>query len=264
MASSSILPLGKIQCDNLEGRIDCATTMQHLPEGWKPSHVAIDIDGTITDEKKLLDGEAIEALRKLEQSGIPVILSTGNVRAIAYGLWRFIGLSGPMCCENGGVLWDESWQQPLVRADPTEAKKAAEWLASQIDGLDPNGIETNHWRESEWCLRADEPYELICELLKNSQFAHLSTVRTGFAIHLMDGVLSKGQGLKVLFQLLSIDPAEVLAIGDAPNDISMFELCGHSIAVSSEFDEVVDAAKTVSHHQRSKAIAPIVDEILKA
>ena len=236
--------------------------MELLPHGWTPSYVAIDIDGTITDENKLLDGEAINALRRLEKAGIPVILSTGNVRAITYGLWRFIGLNGPMCCENGGVLWDPSWIEPLVRADPKDAKSAAYWLAEQISGLDPQGIETNQWRESEWCLRVDEPYEEICALLEKSQYHHLSIVRTGFAIHLMDGLLSKGQGLEELFRINSIQPNEVLAIGDAPNDISMFELCGHSIAVSEEFQDVVASADVVSHEKRSKAITKIVDEIL--
>jgi len=236
--------------------------MELLPLDWAPSYVAIDIDGTITDENKLLDGEAVNALRRLEKAGIPVILSTGNVRAITYGLWRFIGLRGPMCCENGGVLWDPSWDEPLIRADPQDAKNAANWLEKQIAGLDPKGIGTNQWRESEWCLRVDEPYEEICALLEKSPYHHLSVVRTGFAIHLMDGLLSKGQGLEALFRIKSIQPDEVLAIGDAPNDISMFELCGHAIAVSDEFPTVVASADVVSHEPRSKAIPKIVDEIL--
>jgi hydroxymethylpyrimidine pyrophosphatase-like HAD family hydrolase len=69
--------------------------MQWLPEGWRPKVVAVDIDGTLTDDKKQLDTGAVEALRRLEDAGIPVVLATGNVRAITYGLWRFLNLSGP-------------------------------------------------------------------------------------------------------------------------------------------------------------------------
>lgn len=68
--------------------------MQWLPEGWKPKAVAVDIDGTITDSNKKIHLGAIAALRRLEEAGIPVILATGNVRGITYGLWRFIGASG--------------------------------------------------------------------------------------------------------------------------------------------------------------------------
>ena len=77
--------------------------MQWLPDGWRPKIVAVDIDGTLTDGKKQLDPNAIIAVRRLEAAGIPVVLSTGNVRAITYGLWRFFNLSGPICCENGAV-----------------------------------------------------------------------------------------------------------------------------------------------------------------
>ena len=102
--------------------------MQWLPTGWRPKVVAVDIDGTLTDGMKQLDTGAVEALRRLEAAGIPVVLATGNVRAITYGLWRFLKLSGPICCENGGVLWHKSWGEPIVRADGSEAKRAAEWL----------------------------------------------------------------------------------------------------------------------------------------
>jgi histidinol phosphatase-like enzyme len=51
-------------------------TMQWLPEDWVPQVVVIDIDGTITDEKKHLSLPAVEALRRLEANGIPVVLAT--------------------------------------------------------------------------------------------------------------------------------------------------------------------------------------------
>ena len=100
--------------------------MLWTPDGWTPKAVAVDIDGTITDKNKKIHLGAIAALRRLEGAGIPVILSTGNVRAITYGLWRFIGATGPMVCENGGVVWHPKWGEPIVRADGERAKRAAE------------------------------------------------------------------------------------------------------------------------------------------
>ena len=84
--------------------------MEWLPPAWCPKVVVIDIDGTITDGEKHLSMQAVESIRRLEKAGIPVVLATGNVRPITYGLWRFLGLSAPMCCENGGVLWHPSWK----------------------------------------------------------------------------------------------------------------------------------------------------------
>ena len=106
--------------------------MQWLPEGWIPKAIAVDIDGTITDNNKKIHLGAIESLRRLEDAGIPIILATGNVRAITYGLWRFIGASGPMVCENGGVVWHPEWDGPVVRADGKRAKDARVGFPSSV------------------------------------------------------------------------------------------------------------------------------------
>ena len=105
--------------------------MQWVPNGWRPKAVAVDIDGTITDYNKKLHLDAIQALRRLEDAGIPIILATGNVRAITYGLWRFIGASGPMVCENGGVVWHPKWGEPIVRADGERARNCANEMAKE-------------------------------------------------------------------------------------------------------------------------------------
>tara|TARA_B100001094_G_scaffold312870_1_gene350035 strand:+ start:7372 stop:8100 length:729 start_codon:yes stop_codon:yes gene_type:complete len=235
--------------------------MQWLPEGWIPKAIAVDIDGTITDNNKKIHLGAIESLRRLEDAGIPIILATGNVRAITYGLWRFIGASGPMVCENGGVVWHPEWDGPVVRADGKRAKDAAKILAERLE-LDAEGITTNAWRESEWCLFPDEDLEAITNLISDSDYSDLSVVKTGFAIHLMEPQLSKAQGLKVALKRMGISPSDVLAVGDAPNDISMFEFVGHSIAVGGCFEELAAVADVISPYPNGDTFAPLVDSIL--
>ena len=55
----------------------------------------------------------------------------------------------------------------------------------------------------------------------------------------MEPGLSKANGLKHALSHLEVPPDAVLAIGDAPNDLSMFGLVGRSIAVGGAFPEVV-------------------------
>ena len=237
--------------------------MQWIPSGWMPKAIAVDIDGTITDYNKKLHLEAIQSLRRLEDAGIPIILATGNVRAITYGLWRFIGASGPMVCENGGVVWHPDWNGPIVRADGERARECATKMAQDIE-IDPKGITTNAWRESEWCLFADEDLDAVNNWVSNSIYSDLSVVRTGFAIHLMEPHLSKGEGLKVALEKMGLSPEDVLAVGDAPNDIPMFQLVGHSVAVGGCFDALAAVAKVISPHPHGDTFAPLVDAILKS
>ena len=236
--------------------------MEWLPPNWCPRVVVIDIDGTITDGNKHISTDAVNAIRKLEDAGIPVVLATGNVRPITYGLWRFLGLSAPMCCENGGVLWHPSWKAPLLRGSADVAKEAAVWLASQVEGVDPKGIATNQWRESEWCLFPDDPLDEISNAIAESKWSHLSVVRTGFAIHLMEPHLSKGEGLRVLFDSMDWSVDEALCVGDAPNDLPMFELLHWAVAVGGAFDVVSQAANVVSPHPHGATFPPLVDAIL--
>lgn len=238
--------------------------MEWLPDGWTPRVVVIDIDGTITDEKKFLSTSAVQALRRLEANGIPVVLATGNVRPVAYGLWRFIGLSGPMCCENGGVLWHPTWNEPIVRASGEEARQAGRWLAEQIDGLDSQGIATNRWRESEWCLFPTEDLDAIEAALARSKWDHLSVIRTGFAIHLMEPHLSKGAGLKMLFERMGWALEDALCVGDAPNDLSMFDVIAWSVAVGGAFTPVREAADVVSPFPHGDTFEPLVEAILSS
>ena len=235
--------------------------MQWIPEGWMPKAIAVDIDGTITDYNKNLHLDAIHALRRIEKAGIPIILATGNVRAITYGLWRFIGASGPMVCENGGVVWHPTWSEPIVRADGARARKCAQDMAKDIN-IDPEGITTNTWRESEWCLFTDEDLDAVHNWVASSDYSDLAVVKTGFAIHLMEPHLSKGEGLKIALERMGISPDDVLAVGDAPNDIPMFELVGHSVAVGGCFDSLAKVASVISPHAHGDTFKPLVDAIL--
>lgn len=240
-----------------------ASVMQWLPKSWYPKFVAVDIDGTLTDGEKQLNTRALDALRLLEEAGIPVILATGNVRAITYGLWRFLKLSGPICCENGGVLWHPRFREPILQADGAEAKRAAQWL-STVMNLNAKGIESNQWRESEWCLEPKEDLEQIRTNLAGSEWSHLTALRTGFAIHLMEPHLSKGRGLEILLERMGWSKDDMLCVGDAPNDLSMFELAHWSVAVKGAFKVVSDAADVCSPHLHGDTFEPLVEAILEA
>ena len=166
-----------------------------------------------------------------------------------------------MVCENGGVVWHPEWGGPIVRADGSRARKAGQMLEEKL-GIDSSGITTNAWRESEWCLFPDENLEDVAELISKSEFSDLSVVKTGFAIHLMEPHLSKGEGLSIALERMNLEPSEILAVGDAPNDISMFNLVGHSVAVGGCFEELAAVSKVISPHPHGETFPPLVDAIL--
>ena len=52
------------------------------------------------------------------------------------------------------------------------------------------------------------------------------------------------------------------SVGDAPNDLSMFEMAGWSVSVGTPFVDVRAAADVLSPYPNSATIAPLVDAIL--
>ena len=216
--------------------------MSELPEGDDWEMIVFDIDGTLLD----FDGfqpELIPLIRKIEEMGITVSLASGRTLPNVTPIQQVLAISGFVIGENGGMVWDTKAGFPIrCLADGKRAKDAAEWLATQIEGLDPKGIETNRWRETEWCLLDTENYKKMRDALKTSRWPDLQIVPTGFAVHITEKGLDKSSGLKVAFEQRGIDPKKVIAVGDASNDIPMFELCGFAVAVNNEFKGVAEAA----------------------
>jgi len=56
--------------------------------------ISIDIDGTITYPNRMIHEKALEAIRRAESLGIPIMLVTGNTVQFAEAASILIGTSG--------------------------------------------------------------------------------------------------------------------------------------------------------------------------
>src|SRR2546423_10280255 len=73
---------------------------------------------------------------------------------------------------------------------------------------------------------------------------------------------NKGAVVLALGKMLGIDPREVATIGDMPNDISMFEKSGLSIAMGQSSDEVKHAATHVTTSSEEEGFANATDRFV--
>ena len=180
--------------------------MVELPEGRDWEMVVFDVDGTLMD----VDGyhpDLIPLIREVEARGLTVSLASGRTLPNVTPIKQSLGVSGFIVAENGGMVWDSDQGHEIVAlADGSRARAAAQWLATQIDGFDDAGIESNRWRETEWCLYEREDAELMCQLLAYTEWSDLIVVSTGFAIHITAPGVDKASGLRVAFEQRGIDP----------------------------------------------------------
>ena len=237
--------------------------MVELPQGSDWDMIVFDVDGTLLD----IEGyhpELVALVRKVDSEVMPVSLASGRTLPNVTPIKQSLGVSGFIVAENGGMVWDsDEGHEILALADGSRSKEAAQWLATQIEGLDPRGIESNRWRETEWCLKETQSYEQIRDILADSEWGDLEVITTGFAVHIVKPGLDKGGGLRLALEQRGVDPARVIACGDAPNDIAMFNLVGFSVAVNDAYPNVVEAADCVAESSGKEGAIELLKALLE-
>ena len=210
--------------------------------------VVCDVDGTITDPQKHIQVQGIEALRQAQSCGYKVMLASGNVLPVAYGLSAFIGLDGPVIAENGGVI---SYKDKIYKLHSGELPwKAFQHLQGSMPGIER--LFTDNWRQTEVALRRSNDLEKVKAALQGWD---VEIEATGFAIHIMERGHSKMSGVRKACELLGIGLEDVVAFGDADNDVKMLKECGFGIAVGNASPAAKAAAKYVTLSKHAAGVA---------
>lgn len=207
--------------------------------------IAVDIDGTITDEKRKLCISSIESLRKAEDAGIPVIIVTGNISHFTYAISTMIGTTGGMVCENGGAIYKPGYNdnRMIVLGDINKGKEAYDFLVEKFGDEIPLRItEDDDARLSEITVYKLFDAEPVKEALKDMD---VQVYDSGFAIHLTDPDVDKGMALRKLCDLSGFDIGNVMGIGDGENDIEFLKEVGLKVAVANAEDELKEFADYV-------------------
>ena len=170
--------------------------MVELPEGREWDMLVFDVDGTILDAEGMIP-ETITLVRELEKKGMTVSLASGRTLPNLTPIHQSLAISGFIVGENGGIVWDSYQGHPIkALADGSRTREAAQWLGTQIEGLNAAGIESNRWRETEWCLIDVGDWEEVRDAIAGSEWSDISVIPTGFAVHLTVPGHDKASGLR--------------------------------------------------------------------
>lgn len=66
--------------------------------------ICIDLDGTLLDHKRRVNPRTIEALQKVHQQGVHIVISTGRLYSDAEHFSNLIGVDSPIIASNGGII----------------------------------------------------------------------------------------------------------------------------------------------------------------
>jgi len=186
-------------------------------------------------------------VHRLESAGVPVTLATGNVLPFALALHRFLGTSGPIVAENGGILYrrDPDGRERVERLTDRRIALAA-FRRLEAAGLPVRRLFTDRWRECEVALEPNVPVATVARHLRGSGVVVEST---GYALHLMESGGGKLPALERALSFRGLTPADCVILGDGDNDVAMLRAAGVGVSFASASPKARRAARYVTRSE---------------
>lgn len=244
--------------------------------------IATDLDGTLLNSDHVLTPRTERALKAAAACGVQVIFATGKTTHSRPQLVEQLGILTPGVYSQGLVLVDHDGTI-LYRRDleAHAARPVVDYAAAHgynVVAIAEGGtrilteqqstltrfMTAHHEPEADVVGSLSEAVTHIpvTKLLVEIPPESLPAARDELAARLNGAVeivrsmpqlleflpvgASKGDGLRRLLARLDVDPAHVLALGDAENDLEMLELAGIGVAMANANDRVKAVADYIT------------------
>jgi len=209
--------------------------------------LALDYDGTLASHDHLTD-PTVAALERARRTGLQLILVTGRTFFELTRVCRRLDLFDVVVAENGAVL-----HYPAEDAIRDEGPAPPPRL---IAALDRHAIPFQVGRV---IVATGHSYEAQVRRLMAEVGVERELVRNRAALMLLPRGVSKGSGVRHALQRLGLSFHDVLAIGDAENDLEMFATCGFAACPGNAVAEVARVADWVFAGEGGDAVTRAID-----
>lgn len=236
--------------------------------------VFFDIDGTLVNDEKQVPRDTIEAIRKLKEQQVEVVIATGRAPyyftdiAKECGIESFVSFNGSYVVYKGKLIYErpisqksmEAFQQlaaeknhPLILQGSHESFSTHEEHPHVIETFEYLKVpmpstRTDFWKEANifqallYCTSDEESCYLESEL-------GLSFVRWhNYSVDVFPTGGSKAQGIDALLRYLGLSPADAIAFGDGLNDREMLSFVGMGIAMGNAHDDLKPFSNYITKH----------------
>ena len=243
--------------------------------------VAIDLDGTLLNDSKRVSEQTAEALCCLPQRDVEVVIASARPPRSVRHVYQGLKLDTWQINYNGALIWDEPrrsvvFHRPLggalVRRIVETARDLFDEVLVTCEVLDKwytDRDDQTHTTETGRLFKPDvvgpldailageitkllllgEPRIILrLEHVIADQFGeHVSVVKTDAdMLQIMDRRVSKARALERVAAHYNVPMSQVLAIGDAPNDVGMLGIAGVAVAMDNAHPLVKEIADWVA------------------
>lgn len=259
--------------------------------------IATDLDGTLLrSDRETVSVRTRRALAAARDAGITIVLVSARGPVGVGAVADVIGCEGLAICSNGALVLDLA-SRGVVRHRPLAADGAARIVhalrerlrdvcfATETEGvfaLEPAFRGAWDWEPPAGTRYADALELVAAPVTKliardpTCSVADLAAaareVAGGAAAVAMSGEwvveisaagVNKAAALKELAADLGVEPAEVVAFGDYPNDLPMLEWAGRSIAPANAHPDVLARVDEVTESNDEDGVARAIERLLK-
>ena len=248
--------------------------------------IAIDMDGTLLNSQKEIPEENIKAIQEATAAGIKIVLCTGRPRSGIVPHFEKLGLSEEefIIMNNGCSTYEtKNWtlleSESLSRSEMEELLQACEDFPGvaltftgeksyyvvgnevpELVAYDASTVFTEAkarsleeiFAEGQVIFQAmymadSEPLDAFQNAVQDRLSQSYSTVRSqDYIFEIMPQGATKASGLKHLAEKLGIAPDQIMALGDAANDLEMLQFVGQSVAMGNASDDIKELCKYVT------------------
>lgn len=259
--------------------------------------VASDLDGTIVRADGTVSRRTLSALSACEAAGVAVLFVTGRPARWMPPIAAATGHHGLAICGNGALVYDLGTEQVVSTraltaaavADATAALRRvlpeAVFALETVTGMrrEPGFVPTHPSARSAPSgsvpeLLADDPVvvKLLCRVEGAGADAMLHAARAvlrgiaepvhsnsgGSMIEISALGVSKASTLALVAQQRRIDPTDVVAFGDMPNDVPMLRWAGRGYAMADGHEEAIAAADEIAPPCGQDGVAQVLERLL--
>jgi hydroxymethylpyrimidine pyrophosphatase-like HAD family hydrolase len=210
--------------------------------------LACDYDGTLAFEDRI-PPVVREALERARQAGLRLLLVTGRTFFELTRVCDCLELFDAVVAENGAVLYYPGSAMIRDQGPAVPGRLLAE--------LDRRGIYYQVGRVILGAARGDEG--VLLEVLAAAGVTR-DLIYNRAALMLLPAGVSKGTGVQHALRVLGLSPHDVLALGDAENDLPLFDACGFSACPGDSLQAIQERVDWVFPGVHGAGIAAAITE----
>ncbi len=209
--------------------------------------LATDYDGTVAHDG-VVDDPTLAALERLKRSGRRLVMVTGRELPDLERVCPRLDLFDRVVAENGALLYTPATKEARPLGPPPPEAFVARLKEQRIEPLSVGRVIVATWEPNETAvLKAIHALGLDLQIIFNKG-----------AVMVLPNGINKASGLGAALEDLGLSAHNVLATGDAENDLAFMRTCGCAVAVGNALPAVKEAADIVTAAPRGAGVAEVI------